>query len=60
MCKLAYNLLKGCTTYLHRGIIGVDPFTKYHGHPSTMSIIGPMDDADNLSDIFVEFGFFQC
>ena len=23
-----------------------------------MSIIGPMDDADNLSEMFVEFGFF--
>ena len=31
--KLVYNLFRGLTTYLYRGY---NPFTKYHGHPSTL------------------------
>ena len=30
--KLVYNLFRGLTTYIYRGY---NPFTKYHGHPST-------------------------
>ncbi len=30
--KLGYNLPTGLTIYLYRGY---NPFTKYHGHPSS-------------------------
>ena len=32
--RLGYNLFTGLTTYLYRGY-SYNPFTKYHGHPST-------------------------
>ena len=37
--KLVYNLFRGLTTYLYRGY---NPFTKYHGHPSTEFIWCPV------------------
>ena len=33
--KLGYNLLPGLATYLYRGY---NPFTKYHGHPSSSDL----------------------
>ena len=46
--KLVYNLLKGLIIYIYRGY---SPVTKYHGHPSNISLL-LLKDVCSLSPIF--------
>ena len=46
--SMVYTPLKGLTTYLYRGY---NPVTKYHGHPSTFSIIDFLVSVLNFRDV---------
>ena len=54
--KLVYNLFKGLITYLCRGY---NPVTKYHGHPSTLSIWVGLISGGYLLGISPKKGHFR-